>query len=89
MSVKPKDIRDARTYLNKKGIRTGDIAPRHFAAVAAETGKSFRDTLNFIARLLSGGQGLGPSPSTTKHVDLLKPENAIGGEPIDYAGQAK
>lgn len=83
--VTPKEIRQARAYLEKQGISTADINPKHFAASAKETGKSFRDTLNWLARLLSGGQNQGPAPSVTKNVDRLKPENAIGGAPIDYA----
>lgn len=84
-AITPSEIRDARSYLQKQGIRTSDISPRQFAASAKELGKSFRDTLNFLARLLSGGQGQGPSPAVTKNVDVLKPETAIGDEPIDYA----
>lgn len=85
----PNDIKKARIYLQKQGIRSSDISPRKFAASAKEMGKGFRETLNFLARLLSGGQGQGPSPKATKNVDQLDPKNAIGGDAVDYAGEAK
>lgn len=85
---KPEEIRQARAYLQKQGIGSGDISPKHFAAVAAETGKSFRETLNWLARLLSGGQSQGPAPAVTKKVDVLKPERAVGGEEPPYAEEA-
>lgn len=84
-AVTPLEIRQARAFLQKQGIASADISPHLFAASAKETGKSFRATLNFLARLLSGGQGGNPSPENTKKVDILKPENAIGGDPIEYA----
>jgi hypothetical protein len=85
----PEEIRQARAYLQKQGVRSSDINPKQFAAVSHETGKSFRDTLNWLARLLSGGQGQGPSPATTKNVDVLAPANAIGGDEPDYAEGAR
>lgn len=87
-SLTPEEVRQARAYLQKQGVRSSDINPRRFAASAKETGKTFRETLNRVAILLSGGQGLGTSPSVTKNVDRLKPENAIGKEKIDYASEA-
>lgn len=84
-TVTPLEVRQARAYLQKQNISSADIPPNLFAMSAKEMGKSFRETLNFLARLLSGGQGDNPSPGNTKNVDILKPENAIGGDPIEYA----
>lgn len=78
IQVKPAEIRQARAYLQKQGIRSADISPAHFVAVAKETGKSYHDTLLFLAHLLSGGQGEGPSPVTTANVDRLDPIRALG-----------
>lgn len=88
-AVTPEEIRQARAYLQKQGVRSGDISPRKFAASSKEMGKSFRDTLNFLARLLSGGQNQGPTPKASRAVDQLKPENAIGGDEVDYASETK
>lgn len=88
-AVTPEEIRKARAYLQKMDITSAHVSPRKFAASAKELGKTFRETLNFLTRLMSGGQGQGPSPAATKDVDRLKPENAIGGDRIDYAGEAK
>lgn len=88
-AVTSKEVREARAYLQGHGIRSSDMAPRHFAASAKELGLSFRDALNYLARLLSGGQGQGPAPQATKKVDILDPKNAIGGEPVDFAGETK
>lgn len=88
-AVTPEEIRQARAYLNKQGITTSQIPPRKFAASSKEMGKSFRETLNFLARLLSGGQNQGPAPRASRAVDQLKPENAIGGDEVDYASETK
>lgn len=76
--VLPTQIRQARGFLQQKGVRTSDITPRHFAAVSNETGKSFADTLRYLVLLLSGGSGVGPSPIATAGRDRTDPIRAIG-----------
>lgn len=88
-AITPREIKQARIYLQKQNITSAQISPRKFAASAKEMGKSFRDTLNFLARLLSGGQNQGPAPNASRKVDQLNPVNAIGGDPIDYASETK
>lgn len=83
MSATPKQIAAAANYLREENIR--GVSPRHLAASSSELGKSFKDTLEYLAHLLSGGQGQGPAPGATKKVKRLKPDNAIGGAPIEYA----
>ena len=83
MSVTPADIRAAKAIL--AGEDETRISPRHLAASAKELKKPLSETLNFLARLLSGGQGQGPAPKTTKDVDILKPENAIAGDEQEFA----
>jgi hypothetical protein len=62
MQPKPRDVRDARKYLQTKGLRTSDMNPRDFAAAAAEAGKRFGETLRLVAALQMGTQGRGPAP---------------------------
>ena len=50
------EIRAAKTFLNKKGLTTDEVSPKKFAKAAKELGKGFQDTLNILARELSGGQ---------------------------------
>lgn len=52
----PPEIRAARSFLVSKGVPLSAINPRSFAAAAKEQAKSFRELLNFIARLYMGGQ---------------------------------
>jgi hypothetical protein len=77
-AVTPLEIRQARAFLQQRGVRTSDIAPRRFVAVAKETGKTFSQTLNYLALLLSGGSGNGPSPIATAGEDRLDPQRALG-----------
>lgn len=81
----PSDIRKARGFIIKSGHKPSEISPRHLANASKETGMSLSNTLNFLVRLMSGGQNQGPAPEVTKNVDVLKPENAIGDTPLEYA----
>jgi len=45
-SVKAEDVRAAREFLRKRGIR--GVSPRKFALSAIETGKNFRQMLAFL-----------------------------------------
>lgn len=72
------EIQQARAFLHARGVRTSDISPRHFVAVSHELGKSFSETLKYLALLLSGGSGNGPSPIATADKDRLDPIRAIG-----------
>jgi hypothetical protein len=50
-SVKPKDVRAAREFLRKRGVR--GISPRKFARSSEETGMNYQtllDTLAGVAR---------------------------------------
>jgi hypothetical protein len=77
-AIKPVEIRQARAFLQQRNVRTSDVSPKHFAAVAKETGKTFSQTLNYLALLLSGGSGDGPSPVATAAKDRLDPTRALG-----------
>lgn len=86
MSATPSQIAAAAAYIQANGVQ--NVSAPRLAASASELGKSFKDTLEYLARLLSGGQGQGPAPSVTKKVPRLDPKNAIGGEDPDYVGGA-
>lgn len=45
--VKPKDVRAAREFLRKRGIR--GVSPRQFARSAEETGVSYQALLDSLA----------------------------------------
>jgi hypothetical protein len=45
--VKPKDVRAAREFLRKRGVR--DVSPRQFARSAQETGISYQALLGKLA----------------------------------------
>lgn len=51
----PKEIRAARAFLTKKGIRT--LSPRLFAGSAKELDIGFQDLLRTIGRMLDQGRG--------------------------------
>lgn len=53
----PKEVRAARAFLQRKGVRSSDIPPRKFANSARELNMGFRQLLRLISRLYSGGQG--------------------------------
>jgi len=53
----PPEVRAARAFLIRKGIRPGEISPRKFANSAKELNMSFVKVLRLISRLYSGGQG--------------------------------
>jgi len=53
----PKEVRAARAFLQRKGVRSSDIPPRRFANSAKELNMGFRKLLRLISRLYSGGQG--------------------------------
>jgi hypothetical protein len=72
------EVRQARKYLHDHKVQTTDISPRDFAASAKELGKPFRDTLRYLALLLSGGSGVGPSKIATANKDRLDPIQALG-----------
>lgn len=45
-AVKPADVRAARTFLRKRGVR--GVSPRKFALSAKETGMNFRQLLELL-----------------------------------------
>jgi len=48
------EIRAAKSFLDRRKIDA--VSPRQFAMAAKELDKGFQDTLNVLARELSGGQ---------------------------------
>jgi len=50
------EIRAAKSFLERRGLTTEDISPRKFATAAKELDKGFKETLDILARELSGGQ---------------------------------
>ncbi len=57
MVAAPPEVRAARSFLRSKGITTKEVPPRKFASAAKELNKGFRDLLQHIMILRSGGQG--------------------------------
>lgn len=78
MTIMPAEVRQARAFLQEHGVLPTDVSPRHFVAVSHEIKKPFAETLRYIALLLSGGSGEGPSPIATANKDRLDPIRAIG-----------
>ena len=50
------EIRAAKSFLARRGLTPEDISPRKFAKAAKELDKGFKETLDILARELSGGQ---------------------------------
>ncbi len=50
------EIRAAKSFLNRRGIDSDDISPKKFAKIAKELDRGFKETLQILARELSGGQ---------------------------------
>lgn len=50
------EIRAAKNFLNKKGLSTEEVSPKKFAQAAKKLDKSFKETLEILARELSAGQ---------------------------------
>ena len=51
------EIRAAKKFLERCGLKTKDLSPRKFAQAAKELDESFNDTLNILAQEIQGGQG--------------------------------
>lgn len=67
--LKPKEVRQARAFLQKKGIPSSEIAPRRLVAARKELGGTFEDTLRFLAILFMAGQGMGPGPKGKRQAE--------------------
>ena len=50
------EIRAAKSFLEKRGIKSEEVSPRKFAKAAKELDKGFQDTLKVLIKELSGGQ---------------------------------
>ena len=50
------EIRAAKSFLERRGIKTNEVSPRKFAMAAKELDKGFQETLQVLAKELSGGQ---------------------------------
>ena len=50
------ESRAAKQFLEKRGLTTKDVSPRKFAKAAKQLDKGFRETLQILAKELSGGQ---------------------------------
>lgn len=55
-TLTPAEVRSARAFLRKRGIGSGQVSPRRFAAAAKEKGDSFSELLKFIMRMYQGAQ---------------------------------
>jgi len=49
------EIRAAKSFLERRGLKSDEISPRKFAIAAKELDKGFANTLKILARELSGG----------------------------------
>ena len=49
------EIRAAKSFLERRGLKSDEISPRKFAMAAKELDKGFSDTLKILARELSAG----------------------------------
>ena len=49
------EIRAAKSFLERRGLKPNEISPRKFAMAAKELHKGFSDTLKVLARELSAG----------------------------------
>tara|TARA_R110001592_G_scaffold259679_1_gene523682 strand:- start:593 stop:784 length:192 start_codon:yes stop_codon:yes gene_type:complete len=50
------EIRAAKSFLERRGIGSDEVSPKKFAKAAKELDKGFQETLQVLARELSGGQ---------------------------------
>ena len=50
------EIRAAKVFLERRIIETDEISPKKFAQLAKKLDKSFKETLQILAKELSGGQ---------------------------------
>lgn len=66
MKISPKEKREARAFLYKRGIRSDMINPEKFAKAKRETNTRFETLLNAIKGFYRGGQGEGPFPRMKK-----------------------
>ena len=51
------EIRAAKSFLERRGIKSDEVSPKKFAAAAKELDKGFQETLQILARELSAGDG--------------------------------
>jgi len=49
------EIRAAKSFLERRGLKSDEVSPRKFAMAAKELDKGFSDTLKVLARELSAG----------------------------------
>jgi hypothetical protein len=50
------EIRAAKKFLERRGLKPDEVSPRKFAMAAKELDKGFADTLKVLARELSAGE---------------------------------
>lgn len=58
----PREKRQARAFLQGKGIRSSEIPPGLFATTSKRMKLTFSELLKLIAKMQTGGQGEGQSP---------------------------
>jgi len=51
------EIRAAKKFLERRGLKSTELSPRKFAQAAKELDESFNDTLVILAREIEGGPG--------------------------------
>jgi hypothetical protein len=66
MKIGPKEKREARAFLYRRGIRSDMVNPEKFAKAKRETGAKFETLLGAIKAFYRGGQGEGPFPRMKK-----------------------
>ena len=69
--ITPKEVREARAFIHKRGLTSYDIAPKDFAQAAKRFGKSFSETLKLIASLKMKGQGAHPAEKTISALERI------------------
>jgi len=66
ITVTPQEVREARSFLHKRGLKTSDVAPRDLATLSKRFSKSLSDALKLVASLKMKGQGGTPYEKTKR-----------------------
>lgn len=73
MAASPAKVRQARSFLRRRGISSNQISPRKFANSSEESNRNFSELLRFLGRVL----------------DENKPESRQRQEDISAAARAE
>lgn len=72
ITVTPKEAREARSFLQRRGLTSRDVPPRDFAKLAKRLNASFTSVLKLVASLKMKGQGEGPFARTTQALERIE-----------------